>query len=173
MSFFLTMLGMFLAASLAGIAVPLTIAAFSDRTKLREIATLLTALALVGACAGLAGGMSRTAAVGSIIPGFLGLLGGVAVYLFGADQSKGLIASYGAATLSIALLIGFMAGSRYRLAPEDHREIRTICAKAFTDGELLGNDKAFGRFQNQMGAQCERAMHWWITGAKSVKEAEQ
>lgn len=163
MSFLFSISKLFFLSAFVGFIVPFVISLFLQRTEWKKLASLLFALALVGACAGVAGGMSRSAAVGDIIPAFLGLLGAVAVYLFGVDQSRGVIASYGAVALSIALMFGYTNGAASRLIPEDHRDIRGICAKAYTDSELLGDDKAFERFQNRMGNLCIRSMNWHIT----------
>ncbi len=106
MSFILTLGGYFAASAFCGFLLTFLAALAFQRDQWRVIAPLLFALALIGACAGLAGGMSRAAAVGDIIPAFLGLLGAVAVYLFGVDQSRGVVASFGAAALSISLFVG-------------------------------------------------------------------
>lgn len=119
-------------------------------------------LAIVGACAGTAGGMSREAAVGSIIPAFLGLLGGLSIYLFGVDRSKGLIASFGVASMALSLIAAYTFGAKIRGTVEDHREIRAICAKAYTDGDLLGNTDAFEKFRAQLGMVCDLSMGWDI-----------
>jgi hypothetical protein len=153
----------FFLSAAVGFLLPFLASLAFQRESWRKVGPLLFALALVGACAGIAGGMSRAAAVGDVIPAFLGLLGVVGVYLFGVDQSRGIVASFGAASLSIALLIGYAAGSEYRNTPEDHRDIRAHCARAYTDPDLLGNEEAFERFRKQMGGQCDASMYWNIT----------
>lgn len=163
MSFILEMTWYLLGAAIAGFILPFAAALVFQRSEWKTVAPLLFALTLVGACAGLAGGMSRSAAVSDIIPAFLGLLGAVAVYLFGVNQSRGIIASFGAAALSISLFVGYAAGSEYRKLPEDHRDIRAHCARAYTSAELLKDEAAFERFKAQMGRQCNAAMHWNIT----------
>lgn len=163
MSFVLTITGYFFVAAAAGFFLPFIAVLTVQRENWRVIGLLLFALALVGACAGFSGGMSRAAAVGDVIPAFLGLLGAVGVYLFGVDQSRGIIASFGAASLSIALLVGYASGSQYRNTPEDHRDIRANCVRAYTDAKLLGNNEAFDRFRSQMGKLCDASMVWEIT----------
>lgn len=144
--------------------VPLLLIVLYQRSQLRELAIIVFVLAIVGACAGLAGGMSRVGAVGSIIPAFLGLLGGLSIYLFGLDRSKGLVASLGAAALSLALIVSYTAGSQFRNVGDDHRDIRSRCAEAYTDSKLLADDRAFTRFRERLGALCDRSMNWHVAG---------
>ncbi len=173
MNFIASISGYFLLSAAAGFVLPFLATLAFQRDEWRIIGTLLFALALVGACAGISGGMSRSAAVGDVIPAFLGVLGGVAVYLFGVDQSRGVIASFGAATLSISLLVGYASGSAFRSTPEDHRNIREHCARAYTDADLLGNNAAFQRFRNQMGASCDASMFWKITTTAPTQKSEE
>ena len=159
--YYFEIVGRFTIAAFAGVSIPLLVSCFIVKEEdRRSIMVLLGGLALVGASAGIAGGMSRTAAVGDIVPAFLGLLGGVAIYLFGVDSSKGLVASFGAAALSISLLVGYLLAAEVRNASDDQREIRAICAQAYTNADLLGNQEAFEKFKKQMGNQCNKSM-WW------------
>ena len=163
MNYFYEIAWRFVAAALLGALIPFVISLAVQKEKWKIIIVMLGALALVGASAGIAGGMSRTAAVGDILPAFLGLLGGVAIYLFGVDNSKGLVASFGAAALSISLIASYSLASKYRNdSSEDQRDIRAICAKAYTNADLLGNEKAFKNFKNQMGKLCLKSMNWKI-----------
>ena len=152
----------FVVSSLIGFLVPFIIAAIWQRTALKELAAILLSLSLIGACAGIAGGMSRVGAVGSIIPAFLGLLGGLSIYLFGIDRSKGLVASFGASAISISLLVSYTMGASYRNLGDDHRDIRSYCAKAYTDPELLTDESAFQKFRARMGKHCDLSMSWDI-----------
>lgn len=152
------------ASVVVGTIIPLLLAIMFQREKSLEIAVILIVLSIVGACAGLAGGMSRIGAVGSIIPAFLGLLGGLSIYLFGVDRSKGLISSFGAAALSLSLIVSYTAGSQFRNIGDDHREIRSICAGAYTDWELLSNQAAFEKFRERLGGLCDRSMSWNVAG---------
>jgi hypothetical protein len=166
MNFITSVAGYFFLSAGVGFILPFVVAILFQRESWKTVAPLLFALALVGACAGFAGGMSRAAAVGDVIPAFLGLLGAVGVYLFGVDQSRGIIASFGAASLSIALLIGYAAGSAYRAEPEDHREIREYCARAYTNADLLDSEVAFERFRERMGRLCDASMYWRVKTSK-------
>lgn len=163
MNFTAEIIGYFALAAVAGFILPFLASLLFQANSWRSTLPLLFALALVGACAGVAGGMSRAPAVGDVIPAFLGLLGAVAIYLFGVDQTRGLIASFGAASLSIAVFTGYAAGSEFRATPEDHRDIRGHCARAYTNADLLGNEEAFQRFREQMGGLCDASMFWHVT----------
>ena len=159
--FYFQIIGRFTIAAFVGVLIPLLVSCFVVKEEeRRNTIVLLGALSLVGASAGIAGGMSRAAAVGDIVPAFLGLLGGVAIYLFGVDSSKGLVASFGATALSISLLVSYFLASELRNKSDDHREIRAICAKAYTNADLLGNQEAFKKFLEKMGNQCHKSM-WW------------
>ena len=103
MSFIGAIAGYFFVSAAAGFLTAFAVAMVFQRDSWRTVGLLLFALALVGACAGFAGGMSRAAAVGDVIPAFLGLFG---LYLFGVDQTRGIVASFGAVALSISLLVG-------------------------------------------------------------------
>jgi hypothetical protein len=152
----------FVSSTLIGFLVSFVIAAILQRTALKELVAILLALSVIGACAGIAGGMSRVGAVGSIIPAFLGLLGGLSIYLFGIDRSKGLIASFGASALSISLIVSYTMGASYRSVGDDHRDIRGVCAQAYIDPKLLSDETAFKRFRDRMGDLCDNSMNWNI-----------
>ncbi|MEE8056893.1 MAG: hypothetical protein V3T17_03515 [Pseudomonadales bacterium] len=154
--------GYFLAASIVGFFAPFLISLLVQRENVKETGFILLVLAIIGACSGMAGGMSRVGAVGSIIPAFLGLLGGMSIYLFGLDRSKGLIASFGAASLSISLLVSYTLGSQYRNIGDDHRNIRDHCVKAYTNHDLLSDPNAFKIFRERLGTLCDSSMSWHI-----------
>lgn len=162
MSYLQIVLAGFAISTLSGFVLPFVLALLWQRTAAKEVAVILVALALIGACAGTAGGMSRVGAVGSIVPAFLGLLGGIAIYLFGIDRSKGLLASFGATALAISLIVSYTWGSEYRNIGDDHRDIRGICAKAYTDSKLLADEAAYSKFRDRLGRLCDLAMNWQI-----------
>lgn len=158
--------GFFLAA-IIGALLPGIFALVWQFSSWRTVIPLLLALGLIGACAGFAGGMSRAPVVGDIIPAFLGLLGVVAVYLFGVNRSQGLIVPFGAASLALSLAVGYELGAQRRLAPEDHRDIRAICAKAYTNDKLLSDAAAFEKFEEALGHWCKQSMAWHLSKPSS------
>lgn len=120
----------------------------------------LAALSIVGATAGVAGGLSREPAVAAIIPAFLALLGGVSTYLFSANVRQGTFASLCSVALAVSLLAGFGLGAVNRNFSLEHREVRAICAEAYTDAELLSDEAAFALFIEKLGPYCEKSMNW-------------
>ena len=147
-------------AALIGMSIPYVISFFIQKEK--RVANLVTlfAFALVGATAGVTGEMSRMPTVGYIVPAFLGLIGSVAIYWFGQDASKGLGVSLGAAAVSISLIAGYTLASEYRNVNDERREIRAICAGAYTNADLLRDPQAFKQFCHNMGELCDYAMSW-------------
>lgn len=160
----LLIIAAFCVSTLLGFALPFLLAVAWQRGGRKEIAVILAALAVVGACAGTAGGMSRVGAVGSIIPAFLGLLGGLSIYLFGVDRSKGLISSFSAAAIAISLIVSYTVTSQFRNVGDDHRDIRAHCARAYTDAKLLSDAASFAKFRERMGQLCDKAMSWHVSG---------
>jgi len=141
--------------------VPVLLLSFVlQSTRRAETAVVLGATALVGASAGLTGGLSREPAVGLIIPAYLGLFSGVVMYLFGVDRSRGLIGSFAAASLSIALLVSYLLGAESRLTTDELHNARTLCAKAFSDAELLSDAAAYKIFSDRYGLVCYHSRVW-------------
>jgi hypothetical protein len=163
MDFAWLLINWFLLSSLVGFLVPFVLSIYFQRDSWKTIGVVLISLSAIGACAGMSGGMSRAAAVGDIIPAFLGLLGGVSLYLFGVDRSKGLLASLGAAALSVSLFSGYAIGSQQRNIGDDHRELREICSSAYSNPKLVSSEAAFNRFEEKIGYLCPYAMVWHIT----------
>lgn len=143
-----------------GIVPPMFVAFFLQKDRSLETFVILAALCLVGASAGITGGYSREPAVGAIIPAFLGMLSGVVLYLFGVDRSRGLIASFATASLALSLIVSYMLASEERYFTEEFLDGRAICAKAYTDADLVGNEEAYKRFWNRYGKLCD-ATHGW------------
>lgn len=142
------------------IAVAINLA---TREKLRahvQIGVLLFGVAILGATAGFAGGMSRDGAVGAIIPGALTLVGGVALYLFGADRSKGAAVSLTAGCFALALFLAYSSSSQLRNVGDEFRDAREKCVAAYTDHELLASDTTFSRFEAAMKAHCKNSLTW-------------
>ncbi len=132
---------------------------FADCMKL---GILLFGVAILGACAGFAGGMSRTSAVGDVIPAMFTLLGGVAVYLFGVDMTKGVIATITASCLAVSLFLAYSISSQLRYSGDEYREIRARCMDVYTDPEFLKDSEAQKVFNEtlQFGPFCKSVLRW-------------
>lgn len=106
-----------------------------DRTR---VAVLVLGVAVIGAVAGFAGGTSRTGVVGEVIPAALALLGGgLAVYLFGVDLSKGTLASVCAGAFALALGLGYTMGAGTRGPSERYATWTEACRDVFMAHETL------------------------------------
>lgn len=105
-----------------------------------KLLVVFLALSMLGATCGVLGGLSRELAVGSIIAAALGFLGGVVVYLFAADNSKGVIVSVCTVCFSMALFFSYFAGSSLRFKPEAYAFWREACVAKLTDKDVM-NDK--------------------------------
>lgn len=127
---------------------------FSDEGTKKRLIVLVLAIAVLGAVAGVAGGKSRVGVVGDIVPAALALVGTVSVYLFGADQSKGVVASICAAAFALALGLGYANGSVSRTKTERFAENLSFCRSALTNAKLLSDDGAYCRFTQTFGRKC-------------------
>lgn len=136
---------------------------------LRTIVVLALGLAVLGAVSGVAGGMSRESAVGDIIPAALALVGGVAIYVFGADTSKGLISSCSAVAFAISLGVGYAGGAEMRSEGDFARTTHDFCLAELSDPDLLGDDKAYCRFLSVFGETCASAIATGITHNTEVQ----
>lgn len=145
-----------------GLAVlPFLIAALAfawiGRTPAREtiqVVVLLISIGILGGVVGFSGGMSREAAVAAVIPAALTLVGGVALYIFGADMSRGAIVSIAAGCFALSLFFNYAAASQLRTLGSDYRELRDKCFAAYADGELMGSDSGAARFEAAFGKMC-------------------
>ena len=162
----LEIIKLFLLATVIGFATSFSLAFKWQKSQLKEVAIILLVLAIIGACSGTAGGLSRVGAVGTIIPAFLGLLGGVAIYLFGSDRSKGLIASFGAVALSISLIISYISIAKIRTIEDERRNIKEHCLVAYTNPGILSSDIAFKRFTTHFSKPCAKSMRRSTWNAK-------
>jgi hypothetical protein len=80
-------------------------------------------IALVGYSVGYLTGISRSPAIGSLLPAVLTLIGGVSVYVFGTDTTYKSLVGYCVCLLVVSLFYGTESGSYER---EVHREDRLI-----------------------------------------------
>ena len=144
-----------------------------DVTLAVRLGTLLFALALVGIVSGYSGGLSREAAVGDIIPAALTLLGGVAIYLFGVDQSRGTIVSIGAIAFAAALFFGFSLGSEKRNSRDAFELLQTHCLSIFREADLLADGAALALDPDSMGRVCSGVVARIAVDAEFVSTKDQ
>lgn len=127
-----------------------------DRTR---VAVLVLGVAVIGAVAGFAGGTSRTGVVGEVIPAALALLGGgLAVYLFGVDLSKGTLASVCAGAFALALGLGYTMGAGTRGPSERYATWTEACRDVFMAHETLASDPATNRAIRFFGEPCKELL---------------
>lgn len=78
-------------------------------------------IALIGYAIGFLAGISRSPAIGSVIPAVLAVVGGLSVYAFGSDNKYKAVVGYSVSLLVVSLFYGTQSGSFER---EWHREAR-------------------------------------------------
>jgi len=84
------------------------------RVGRKKFYVVLLAFALLGIVTGLLAGFSRTSAMGAVLPAVLSLVGGLGIYLVGAEKAdQGLVATCVIA-LSLNLLVGTVWGATLR-----------------------------------------------------------
>jgi hypothetical protein len=94
--------------------------------------------------------------VGNIIPAMFTLLGGAVIYLFGVDTSRGALASVLGSCLAFSLFISYAVGSQIRNQLGDgYREQEAFCAKAYTDGNIIGKKEALDAFEYRFRKHCD------------------
>lgn len=144
-----TLIGAFVALVISWLA-----AGFTFAGEARRLAVITLGLAVLGTVAGVTGGMSREAAVGSIVPAALALVGGASLYVFGIEPSRGLVASIGAISFAVALGVGYAGGAGDRARGDVERNFVQFCRERLGDADLLASDHAYCRFQANFGETC-------------------
>lgn len=134
---------------------------------------LLLGVAIIGAVSGYSGGLSREAAVGDIIPAALALLGGAAAYLFGVNESRGIIASLCAISFAVSLHFGFALGAEERIQHDSHATLREHCLRTFTNPELIEQPNALSAHIGIFGPVCSQVMARLAVDAKFVASSDQ
>jgi hypothetical protein len=100
---------------------------------------------MLGSVTGLLAGQSRTAALGTVLPAVLGLVGGITVYLLGQDDRNRLLVSLSIIALSFTLFIASGWGARLREIAEDFRTSEAELKRAaFVERNV-------GRFRQKLG----------------------
>ena len=130
----------------------------SPSEKLASMLGLIAGVSMLGLVSGYAGGLSRTAAVGDIIPAALALAGGAAAYLFGIDRSKGIIASICALAFGLSLFLGFTSSAIKRGSVEAFQNHLAFCRDVLSDADILSHDEAFVRVVSLYGQSCAGVM---------------
>lgn len=161
----LTLFGLFAASCAATLLLAWMLSPNEDK---RPLLGLIAGLAMLGTVAGYAGGLSRTAVVGDIIPAALALAGGAAAYLFGTDRSKGLIASICAVAFGAALFLGFASGAAKRGTIETWQATVSFCRDWTTDSDILSDDKAWFRAATLYGDLCTQILGAETTVARNL-----
>ncbi|MEP2706147.1 MAG: hypothetical protein ABJQ71_18890 [Roseibium sp.] len=145
----------FILAALCGfVPTVILVKVTGNPSEFSKAIIILLGLSLVGAAAGFTGGMSRTGVVGDIVPAVLALLGGVSLYLFGADTSRGIMTSIGASALSLSLLAAFALGASNRNDVDRYNLARDQCFSLLTNAVFLGNKKAVCNSRSTMMPIC-------------------
>jgi hypothetical protein len=78
-------------------------------------------IALVGYSMGFLTGISRSPAIGNVLPAVLAVIGGLSVYVFGSESKYKAVVGYSVSLLVVSLFYGTQSGSFER---EFHREDR-------------------------------------------------
>jgi hypothetical protein len=107
----------------------LVILAAFDRTNLWRNLGSVFALSLLGIVTGQITGLSRSGAVGDVLPAVLGLLGGLTLYLIGTKgRALQSVVAAGVIGLTLNLIVGIYWGSHSRQLAE--RDPGVVAAKA-------------------------------------------
>ena len=104
--------------------------------------------------------MSREPTVGTIIPAIIGLFGGVALYLFGVDRSRGAVVSLMAACLSMSVFSAYAVSAQLRGYSDELRDLRDHCVGAYTNAAIIGNPQALKVFEANFLPYCTSALDW-------------
>ena len=143
-----------------------------SRRDIGRIFVLLGALALFGGIAGYAGGMSREAAVGDIIPAVLGLAGGLAAYLFGVDSSRGAIASIGLVAFTTSLFFAYSFGADRRAVTDRNSDVREACFNLFFDPATYASPVTLRLANGPENMRISMCGEFWRAGTEPQSETD-
>ena len=101
-------------------------------SKYRTYILPILSSAIVGVAAGYIGGMSRVGVAGEIVAAAIALIGGVALYFFGAERQKQIVAII-TIVFVVGLSIGFLAGASDRIPMDSLKAIEQSCLKLYMD----------------------------------------
>ena len=99
---------------------------YLDRTERLRLSAVLAATASLGVVMGFTTGMSRDPVVDAVAPAFIGLVGGLSVYVFSLEKQGSIIVGTGVTVMILSLLVGLAWGATQR----NFVEKRQICFEA-------------------------------------------
>jgi len=115
------------------------------QTVIRQAMFLGFPLALLGVVVGYATGLSRSSAVGDVLPAVLTFLGALSVYLMAQEKKSALIAAVCVLVISVSLIAGMGYGSRLRFVHElQAKSFQTLRAMAHDELNIKKYRKAIG-----------------------------
>ena len=120
---------------------------FVNRSKeaKENLLLVLLAFSMLGIVTGFLTGLSRTAAVGFVLPAVLSLVGGLAIFLIGSDSKRRIIVSLSVLAFSINLLIGSSCGAITRtIAEEQIFSTKYLQKRAFIEVQVREFRRALG-----------------------------
>ncbi|WP_426608658.1 hypothetical protein [Bradyrhizobium sp. McL0616] len=111
-------------------------------------------VSLIAFLAGNLTGLSRSSAIGSVLPAVLALLAGLMVYVFGSDNRFKIVVGYSAFIFVVTLFLGVQVGA-YKREAEREAYLRYLSEQEFR----------IRVFRKNLGLPDE--MPAWITGLDS------
>ncbi len=124
---------------------------------IRYLVMVLT-ISILGVISGYSGGMSRTGAVGDIIPAALGLLGGLSLYMFGAKPKSSVIISITVATFALSLIVGFNQSASIRSERDTYKVVQNACINLFMSPKTM-NKESIEIANLTHGKMCRSIFH--------------
>jgi hypothetical protein len=116
-----------------------------------DLASTLFVCCFFGSTIGIVSGLAAESTLAGVIPGILTLLGAVAAYLFGINDSKGCIVLLSIFSFLFGFLICLPWGYRVAIDRKDFE----FCRAALSSPELLGNEDKQLAFFETFGVYCK------------------
>ncbi len=111
-----------------------------DRTERLRLLAVLAATSSLGVVMGFTSGMSRDPVVDAVAPAFIGLVGGLSVYVFSLEKQGSIVVGTGVAVMILSLFVGIVWGATQR----NFVEKRQICFEAAVElGERFSTDPRY------------------------------
>jgi hypothetical protein len=104
----------------------------TDGVDYRHVLLTFVALSMLGASAGVVGGLSRVGVAGQIIPAALTFLGVVGLYLFMVKGGESGRVALGVIALVGSLFVGYMHGAQLRNPIDQSAYWRNTCVEIYT-----------------------------------------